>query len=107
MSAIFTRPITAATFTVSKSRKIQEPSKIFAKRLDFWGESNCRKSVSWDIRRRNQSIMKGSNWVRATTSEEGVPAFAQEALVEEALTFEAGGLEATINNLVGELSKSC
>ncbi|KAI3450977.1 hypothetical protein Pfo_007642 [Paulownia fortunei] len=99
MSAIFIRPITATTFTVSQLRKPQKPSKIFAKRLDFLGESKCGQSVSWASRRRNQNTMKGSNWVRANMSDEGIKAFEQEAFVEGSLTFGAGGLEATLNSL--------
>lgn len=49
--------------------------------------------------------MKGVNWVRASTTDDGVSAFDQEAFVDESPTLEEGGLEATINNLVGIPSK--
>ncbi|KAL8465221.1 hypothetical protein ACS0TY_034646 [Phlomoides rotata] len=100
MSAVFTTPIAAPAFQVYKSRKSQEPRKLFSSiRLEFGGEFHCKKSVSWNICRRNQRIMRGSNWVRQSTSDEGVPAFEQEALVEESVGFAEGGLEATINSL--------
>ncbi|KAL8495106.1 hypothetical protein ACS0TY_019319 [Phlomoides rotata] len=83
MYAFFTTPIAAPAFQVYKSRKSQEP--FSSRRLEFGGEFHCKKSVSWNICRRNQRIMKGSNWVRQSTSDEGVPAFEQEALVEESL----------------------
>ncbi|KAH6755998.1 Phosphatidic acid phosphatase family protein [Perilla frutescens var. hirtella] len=99
MSAIFT-PITATTFSISELRNIQEPAKSFSKRLSFSGEFSSRKSVSWDIRRRNLSRMKGFKWVRASTTDDGVPAaFEQEAFVDESLALEEGGIEASINNL--------
>lgn len=103
MSAISIKPIIATPFTVSKSRKLQKKSEFFAKRLDFCRDFSCRRSFTWAIRREKEKSMKGSNWVRATTSDEGVQAFEQDALVDGSLTFGAGGIEATLNNLVGEL----
>ncbi|KAK6150646.1 hypothetical protein DH2020_015578 [Rehmannia glutinosa] len=99
MFAIFNRPITAANFTVPRSRNLQKPSKIFAKRLKFCGDFNCRNSVSWASGRRNQNIMKCSNWVRESTSDKGIEAFEQEAFVEGSFKFGGGGLEATLNSL--------
>lgn len=107
MSAILTRPITPVSFSVSQPRNIQEPAKSLSKRLNFWGGFSCRKSVSWDIRRRGLSQMKGVEWARASTTEDGVPAFEQEAFVDESPTLEGGGIEATINNLVGIPSQIC
>ncbi|XP_047974938.1 lipid phosphate phosphatase epsilon 2, chloroplastic-like isoform X2 [Salvia hispanica] len=43
--------------------------------------------------------MRGSRWGRASTTDDGVPAFEQEAFVNESLTFEDGGIEATINHM--------
>ncbi|KAL8047377.1 hypothetical protein ABFX02_08G237300 [Erythranthe guttata] len=99
MSAISIRPIIATPFTASQSRKLHKKTTLFAQRLDFWSEFSCNKSVSWAHSRRNQNRMKGFKWVRATTSDEGVRAFEQEASMEESLTFEAAGIEATLNNL--------
>ncbi|KAL7104643.1 hypothetical protein ACP275_08G258600 [Erythranthe tilingii] len=99
MSAISIRPIIATPFTASQSRKLLKKTAAFAQRLDFWSEFSCNKSVSWAHSRRNQNRMKGFNWVRATTSDEGALAFEQEASMEESLTFGASGIEATLNNL--------
>ncbi|KAL1536596.1 dolichyldiphosphatase [Salvia divinorum] len=92
MSAIFT-PISATAFSISELRNSREPAKSFSERLSFSGEFSCIKSVSWDFRRRNLCKMRGS------TTDDGVPAFEQEAFVDVSLTFEDGGIEATINNL--------
>ncbi|PIN15770.1 Dolichyl pyrophosphate phosphatase [Handroanthus impetiginosus] len=100
MSAISIRPVTAATSGVPQSRKLQRPSNIFAKRLDFCGDLDCRKSFTWISRRRNQNTVMGSNGVRANRNDDGgVRAFEQEALVEGSLTFADGGLEAILNSL--------
>ncbi|KAL9161062.1 hypothetical protein ABFS82_08G241800 [Erythranthe guttata] len=99
MSAISIRPIIATPFTASQSRKLHKKTTLFAQRLDFLSEFSCNKSVPWAHSRRNRNRMKGFKWVRATTSDEGVRAFEQEASMEESLTFEAAGIEATLNNL--------
>ena len=51
--------------------------------------------------------MMGLKWGRASTTDDGVQAFEQEAFVDVSLTFEDGGIEATMNNLVGIPSNSC
>lgn len=107
MCAVFTTPIAAAAFPLFKSRKFQEPRKFFPRRLEFGGEFRCKSSVSWNVCRGKKRIMKGSNLVRASTSDEGVQALEQESLVgEESLAFRAGGIEATLNNLVGKISNN-
>ncbi|XP_057786757.1 lipid phosphate phosphatase epsilon 2, chloroplastic isoform X2 [Salvia miltiorrhiza] len=98
MSAIVT-PISATAFSLSELRYPQEPAKSFSKRLSFSGKFSCRNSVSWDIRRSNICKMRGFKLVRASTTDDGVPAFEQEAFDDESLTFNDGGIEATINNL--------
>lgn len=101
MSAIST-PISATAFSVPELRNIHKPAKSFSKRLSFSGDFGCRKSVSWDLRRRNICKMKGFKLGgRASTTDDGVAAFEQEAFVDESLSFEDGGFEATINSLVG------
>ncbi|XP_042028953.1 lipid phosphate phosphatase epsilon 2, chloroplastic-like isoform X1 [Salvia splendens] len=98
MSAIFT-PISATSFSVSELGNSREPAKCFSERLSFSGESICRNPVSWDIRRRNLCKMMGLKWGRASTTDDGVPAFEQEAFVDVSLTFQDGGIEATVNHL--------
>ncbi|KAL0332916.1 UNVERIFIED_CONTAM: Lipid phosphate phosphatase epsilon 2, chloroplastic [Sesamum calycinum] len=99
MSAIFVSPLAVASFTVSQSRKPQKPIKICAKSLGFGGLFGRRESVCWATLRKNHSIMTDSIGVRI--SDEGVRAFEQEALVEDSTNLGAGGLEATLNGLVG------
>ena len=100
MSAILT-PISASAYSFPELRNSRGPTTSFSKRLGFSGEFSCRKPVCSDIRRRNLCKMRGSRWGRASTTDDGVPAFEQEAFVNESLTFEDGGIEATINHMVG------
>ncbi|XP_047974937.1 lipid phosphate phosphatase epsilon 1, chloroplastic-like isoform X1 [Salvia hispanica] len=98
MSAILT-PISASAYSFPELRNSRGPTTSFSKRLGFSGEFSCRKPVCSDIRRRNLCKMRGSRWGRASTTDDGVPAFEQEAFVNESLTFEDGGIEATINHM--------
>ncbi|XP_051140346.1 lipid phosphate phosphatase epsilon 1, chloroplastic isoform X2 [Andrographis paniculata] len=95
---------TVSVFTVSRSNNISK-FQISAKRLiNFREEFDCRASVSrhraaslWVSRR---STMESSRGIAASTKDDGIHSFEQEALVEETLGFGGGGgVEATMNNL--------
>ncbi|GER25145.1 3-oxoacyl-[acyl-carrier-protein] synthase 2 [Striga asiatica] len=77
-----------------------KPSKIFAKRLDSRVDFNCRDSVSWARRTKTQNIMiYGVNGVRASTNDESIEVFEQDAFVDGSSKLGAGRLEATLNSL--------
>ncbi|CAA0839263.1 Lipid phosphate phosphatase epsilon 2-chloroplastic [Striga hermonthica] len=77
-----------------------KPSKNFAQRLDYRVDFNCRDSVSCARRTKTQNIMiYGVNGVRASTNDESIEVFEQEAFVDGSLNLGAGRLEATLNSL--------
>ncbi|XP_075490211.1 lipid phosphate phosphatase epsilon 2, chloroplastic isoform X1 [Primulina tabacum] len=97
MSAIFVRPIRAA---ISQPTKLRDPTKILARRLEYFERLELRKSIYWeDIRRINPRRMPSLNVAGASSSEEGVQAFEQDALMGESSSFGAGGIQATLNSL--------
>ncbi|XP_075490212.1 lipid phosphate phosphatase epsilon 2, chloroplastic isoform X2 [Primulina tabacum] len=102
MSAIFVRPIRAA---ISQPTKLRDPTKILARRLEYFERLELRKSIYWeDIRRINPRRMPSLNVAGASSSEEGVQAFEQDALMGESSSFGAGGIQATLNSLVGSVT---
>ncbi|GER27978.1 phosphatidic acid phosphatase (PAP2) family protein [Striga asiatica] len=73
-----------------------KPSKNFAKRLDSRVDFNCRDSVSWARGTKIQNIMI---YDRASTNDESIEVFEQEAFVDGSSKLGAGRLEATLNSL--------
>lgn len=101
-SATFIRPTATATVIMTQSIEFHKPIRIFTRKLEF----KSHKSGFGICNYRGWSQNKMINPIRisTSTSEEGVEGFEREESIEGSANFGAGGIEATLNQLVSKIT---